>query len=134
MKIWNKMKSLISKKNKINGLNLIQNKKGNKLSLFHNDKELILIEKNKNGLNINLNTDIMFSIDGEINGITTADINIDTLYDYNGGKLNLNGRWARQIRDLPKSIEWRKKQEQIVKNKVSEIEENAKPKKYVGEG
>jgi hypothetical protein len=55
-------------------------------------------------LEIVVKASVDVTIEGEVNVVAPADINVDT----HGAKLHLNGRMARQIRNLPESVRFRR--------------------------
>lgn len=55
-------------------------------------------------MEITIKSSVDLTVEGELNVMVPADLNVDTL----GAKLRLNSKMARQIRDLPSSVEYRR--------------------------
>jgi len=69
-----------------------------------NSDPLITFKIDESDIIINVHKGLQLTIDGELNMLNNGDINIESWKSI----LNLNSRIAKQIKDLPESIEFRK--------------------------
>ena len=92
------------------------------------DNNTIQIVINKN-IELLVNSDIELTINGEVN-IISDNFYLDTRSDENGSRLYLNSRLAKQIRNKPYAIEYRRKLKKFrekMKKLSSEIQKESIP-------
>jgi len=70
-------------------------------------------------ISLNFMNELELSVVGETN-IVSKGLNLDTLFDFHGTVLQLNGRVAKQIKDHPKSVAYREERLEKLK-KIEEL-------------
>lgn len=100
--------------------------------IIGNDKNCIILTLKENEIELTIKGDLSINTNGEINSLVLGGLNIDTEFDKTGNKIYLNSKMHKDLRDLPETIEWRKKQKEIAENKMKEIDSQSTQKKYIG--
>jgi prefoldin subunit 5 len=99
-------------------MDITKNDKMSNIMSFDEETNTVYVEFPKGFFNLVVNGDFSLTLNGEINCTTKNDnICLDTI----GGGIYLNSRWGKSIRNLPESVEYRKRFQNNNNNLYNEL-------------